>query len=107
MEQFVLKMWIHTLALAFLVIQEQIVKHVKYFFLYFLIIKINIEIDNPCYNNPCLNGATCQTSVSSYICICPQFYSGTNCQTCKIIIDNQKINILKKILFQLRYKSLL
>lgn len=41
---------------------------------------------NPCYNNPCQNGATCQNTGSSagnYVCICPQFYSGTNCQTCK------------------------
>ena len=40
-------------------------------------------IDNACYNNPCLNGATCQTTGSSYTCTCTAFYSGTNCQTCK------------------------
>lgn len=40
-------------------------------------------VDNSCYNNPCLNGATCQTSGNSYVCICPSFYSGSNCQTCK------------------------
>jgi hypothetical protein len=40
----------------------------------------NCQIFNACYNNPCLNGATCQTSGSSYICICTQFYSGVNCQ---------------------------
>jgi len=44
-----------------------------------------LMIDNPCYNNPCLNGATCQTSGSSYVCICPAGYSGTNCNTCKIL----------------------
>ena len=40
---------------------------------------------NPCFNSPCLNGATCSTSGSTYICLCPQFYSGTNCQTCKLL----------------------
>ena len=30
--------------------------------------------------NPCLNGASCQASGSNYICVCQQFYSGTNCQ---------------------------
>ena len=44
---------------------------------------VTTKKDNPCYNNPCLNGATCQTSGANYICVCPQFYSGTNCQTCK------------------------
>ena len=44
---------------------------------------LNTFLDNPCFNNPCLNGATCQTSGSSYVCICPVGYSGTNCQTCK------------------------
>jgi len=43
---------------------------------------------NPCFNNPCLNGATCSTSGSTYACLCPQFYSGTNCQTCKCIFLN-------------------
>ena len=53
------------------------------------IIIINIFIiyqDNPCFNNPCLNGATCQTTgtgSSSYICICAQYYSGATCQICK------------------------
>ena len=37
-------------------------------------------IDQPCYNNPCLNGATCQENGNSYTCLCPQFYSGVNCE---------------------------
>ncbi len=44
--------------------------------------------DNACFNNPCLNGATCQTtgsSVGNYLCICPTFYSGTNCQICNFL----------------------
>ena len=59
---------------------------------------ILIIIDNPCYNNPCLNGATCQVSGSglNFLCICPTFYSGTYCQTCnytfqlKIIFNYKK-----------------
>ena len=46
-----------------------------------------LKIDNACFNNPCFNGATCQTTGSSYICICAKFYSGTNCKTCKIYLD--------------------
>ena len=47
---------------------------------------------NPCYNNPCLNGGSCQATGSgnSYICICPAGYSGINCQTCKHFILNPK-----------------
>jgi len=46
----------------------------------------NCQIFNACFNNPCLNGATCTTSGNSYVCSCPQFYSGTNCQICKYFI---------------------
>ena len=39
---------------------------------------------NACFNNPCLNGATCQSTGSgSYVCLCPIQYTGVNCQTCK------------------------
>ena len=37
---------------------------------------------NPCFTSQCFNGATCQPTGSSFICLCPQFYTGTNCQTC-------------------------
>jgi hypothetical protein len=37
---------------------------------------------NPCANSPCLNGATCQVSGSSYTCQCAPGYSGSNCQIC-------------------------
>ena len=39
--------------------------------------------DNPCYNNPCLNGGTCQANVNFYTCLCANLYSGINCKTCK------------------------
>jgi hypothetical protein len=47
--------------------------------------------DNPCYNNPCLNGATCQANINSYRCVCPQYYSGTNCQICIIYSLYEKL----------------
>ena len=34
-------------------------------------------------DNPCLNGGTCQSSGSTFVCVCPSFYSGAYCQTCK------------------------
>ena len=41
---------------------------------------------NPCFNNPCQNGATCQSSgTNSYTCSCTVQYTGVNCQNCKII----------------------
>ncbi len=40
------------------------------------------QIDNICFNNPCLNGATCQLiNTGSYVCLCAAYYSGVNCQT--------------------------
>jgi hypothetical protein len=41
----------------------------------------NCDLFDPCYNSPCLNGATCQRSGNSYTCLCPQFYGGIICQT--------------------------
>ena len=39
------------------------------------------------------------SSSGNYICICPQFYSGTNCQTCKKKSNFLKfISIFKKLL---------
>ena len=40
--------------------------------------------NNPCSPSPCLNGAGCQVSGSSYICSCLSGYSGTNCQICNL-----------------------
>jgi len=48
-----------------------------------------------------LNGGTCKTSGSSYVCSCLLFYSGTNCQTCiQIIFKHEKTRNLKQILFK-------
>ena len=46
---------------------------------------LNKKDSNACSNNPCLNGATCQTNGNSYYCNCPSGYSGSNCQTCNNI----------------------
>ncbi|XP_071789474.1 adhesion G-protein coupled receptor G7-like [Asterias amurensis] len=35
----------------------------------------------PCLSNPCLNGATCLTGTSSYVCSCTAGFTGTNCQS--------------------------
>lgn len=66
------------------------VKYVKIFQLslnpslfFRVIIDFLISIVDPCFNNPCINGATCQSLGNGYTCLCPQSYSGLNCQTCK------------------------
>ena len=57
----------------------------------------NLKV-NACFNNPCLNGATCQTSGSAYVCICPAQFTGVNCQTC-IIYFYMKVYFLIQIKF--------
>ena len=87
-------MALHVLQLALVqlilvnVLQAIVELIVKYVWIHLLIylnifnIKNNL-IDNACYNNPCLNGATCLTNGNTYTCTCVQYYSGTNCQTCR------------------------
>jgi hypothetical protein len=46
---------------------------------------MKLHIVNPCFNNPCVNGGKCQlldNSIGAYICNCPPFYNGKNCQIC-------------------------
>ena len=56
----------------------------------------------PCTLNPeqCQNGGTCSNvNADSYVCTCPNGYTGTNCETGellnKILTENKKNNILK------------
>ena len=49
-------------------------------------------LDNACLNNPCLNGATCQAISNAFICLCPQYYSGSICQT-SIVLNFEKCEI--------------
>ena len=42
-----------------------------------------------------MNGGACQISGTGYLCLCPNFYTGTNCQTCKHSKQiNNKIKII-------------
>ncbi|XP_070575405.1 uncharacterized protein [Ptychodera flava] len=38
------------------------------------------EDTDECLSSPCQNGGTCQDLISSYRCICPVGYNGTNCE---------------------------
>ena len=68
-------------------IQDNFVKHVKYFpylqKMFTLLIKELNILDNPCCNNQCQSGSTCVAVGTSYTCTCPTCYSGQFCQTCK------------------------
>ncbi|XP_072172930.1 uncharacterized protein [Diadema setosum] len=35
----------------------------------------------PCSSDPCLNGGTCADSAELFVCLCPTFYVGEQCQT--------------------------
>jgi hypothetical protein len=72
---------------------------------------MKLQIVNPCFNNPCVNGGKCQlldNSIGAYICNCPPFYNGKNCQICiknhsfkNKNIKNKEILIRFKCMFTL------
>ncbi|CAF4701034.1 unnamed protein product, partial [Rotaria sp. Silwood2] len=35
---------------------------------------------NPCGFQSCRNGGTCQVAMNGYICLCPAYYVGVNCE---------------------------
>ncbi|XP_033636844.1 receptor-type tyrosine-protein phosphatase alpha-like [Asterias rubens] len=40
-----------------------------------------ITVTFPCGSNPCFHGATCQLQQPTYVCVCPNGFSGLLCQT--------------------------
>jgi hypothetical protein len=45
---------------------------------------------DPCANQPCRNGGTCQPlNSNSYQCICPSGYSGFDCSTRKLFMFDE------------------
>ncbi len=73
------------------IVEQTVDKVIKIFFLnsnYFYILLIDyLKGSNACSNSPCLNSGTCQPTGtgSTYSCVCPSSYSGTNCQLCNIL----------------------
>ncbi|XP_072050093.1 uncharacterized protein [Amphiura filiformis] len=58
-------------------------------------IRASCDVFNPCVSNPCFNGGTCTGSDGSYVCTCPQQYTGPRCnieidfcQTSNIVCQN-------------------
>ena len=43
------------------------------------------SVDDECLlYAPCQNGATCRNTPESYVCTCPDQYTGQNCEYCKL-----------------------
>ncbi|XP_072035211.1 uncharacterized protein [Amphiura filiformis] len=42
---------------------------------------------NPCFFNPCLNGATCVQTESSYMCLCTEAWIGVHCEVLSGLCD--------------------
>nr|XP_006820208.1 PREDICTED: neurogenic locus notch homolog protein 2-like [Saccoglossus kowalevskii] len=40
-----------------------------------------IIVSNPCDSSPCNNGGTCLDTSQGFYCVCPQAYTGAQCQT--------------------------
>lgn len=54
-------------------------------FNFYKIIEINvIKVVSPCDSNPCINGGSCSIQYNGYMCTCPTFYSGINCEICNL-----------------------
>ncbi|XP_036106240.1 coagulation factor VII [Molossus molossus] len=52
---------------------------------------ISYKDEDQCASNPCQNGGSCEDSLQSYICFCPEGFEGRNCETNKnsyLICDN-------------------
>jgi len=49
---------------------------------------------NLCYSNPCLNKGTCQRKESDYACLCPDGFTGKNCEV-NIASDHCRPNICR------------
>ena len=41
------------------------------------------DLVNQCSNQPCFNNGTCNQTLTGYKCVCPKYYSGSNCQYSK------------------------
>ena len=59
----------------------------RFFFIGRIRLFILVSTDNPCYNNPCLNGGQCNPSIVSnaavFTCTCVDNWAGTLCDTGK------------------------
>ena len=57
------------------------------------------DIDD-CIENPCNNGGTCKDGIASYDCVCPEGFTGTDCEISKsnkyILYKSKPLCFLKK-----------
>ncbi len=49
--------------------------------------------DVACQSNPCLNSGTCFSTLTGYRCLCVMGYTGSNCETGKLLLDSLDVII--------------
>ena len=59
------------------------------------------HLSDPCSPNPCLNDGTCFSSSDSnpsYICVCVNGYTETNCQTCELYLHILQVLVIHVVI---------
>ncbi|XP_044596826.1 protein crumbs isoform X1 [Cotesia glomerata] len=51
----------------------------------------NCGMENPCHDDICLNGGTCECNVETngYVCVCPSGFTGQNCSESEHLLGSQ------------------
>ena len=64
------------------------------------------HLSDPCSPNPCLNDGTCFSSSDSnpsYICVCVNGYTETNCQTCELYLHILQVLVIHVVIVNSQY----
>ena len=56
----------------------------KYIFMSIIYTCTDVMDIDECESNPCKNGGNCTDGFNSYSCVCPDGYTGINCEPGKV-----------------------